>query len=130
MPCCLHYFEVYSRYLASHDSLLFDAYAMGLCSQGSSNDEMEIMFQFQRYWELQHKHNWSMQNAFIFDGKHGIKGYITRLKGILLWQYWLLYMGIVSITGYSTFMMTLANALYLCREDNMFVVGFLHTISS
>ena len=36
--------------------------------------EMEIVFQFLRYWELQH--NWDMCNAFVLGGRHGVKAYM------------------------------------------------------
>ena len=60
-----------------------------------SNDEMEILFQFLRYWGLQH--NWNMRNAFMFDNRHGVKAYIKKLKGILMWNFWMLvHVGIIS----------------------------------
>ena len=46
---------------------------------------MEILFQFLRYWGLQH--NWNMRNAFMFDNRHGVKAYIKKLKGILMWNF-------------------------------------------
>ena len=36
--------------------------------------EIEIVFLFLRYWGLHH--NWDMRNAFVFDGKHGVKAYL------------------------------------------------------
>ena len=32
---------------------------------------MEIVFLFLKYWGLHH--NWDMCNAFVFDGRHGVK---------------------------------------------------------
>ena len=43
--------------------------------------EMEIIFLFIRYWGL--CYNWDMRNAFVFDGMHGVKAYLQKLKGVL-----------------------------------------------
>ena len=50
--------------------------------------EMEIVLIFLRYWGL--RHNWNMCNTFVFDGRHGVKAYLRKLKGVLLWQFSLL----------------------------------------
>ena len=48
--------------------------------------------------------------AFMFDGRHGVNAYIKQLKGILMWQMWMLaHVGVVSLCEYSTFMMALGN---------------------
>ena len=44
--------------------------------------EMEIVFLFLRYWGL--RHNWNIRNAFAFDGRHGVKTYLRKLKGVLM----------------------------------------------
>ena len=76
--------------------------------QNGSNDEMEILFQFLRYWGLQH--NWNMRNAFMFDNRHGVKAYIKKLKGILMWNFWILeHVGIISSNAYSSFLIALQN---------------------
>ena len=56
--------------------------------QNGPNDEMKILFQLLRYSGLQH--NWNMQNVFMFDGRHGVKAYMKKLKGILMWIFWML----------------------------------------
>ena len=50
--------------------------------------EMEIVFLFLRYWGL--RHNWDMRNAFVYDGSHGEKAYLRKLKGVLTCQFSLL----------------------------------------
>ena len=40
--------------------------------------QMQILFQFLQGWRLQH--NWNMRNAFMFDGRHGVKAYANKLK--------------------------------------------------
>ena len=45
---------------------------------------MEIIFLFLRYWGL--CHNWDIHNAFVFNGRHGVKAYLQKLKGVLMWQ--------------------------------------------
>ena len=50
-------------------------------TQVDPNSEMEIVFLFLRYWGL--CHNWDMRNAFVFDGRHGVKAYLRKLKGVL-----------------------------------------------
>ena len=50
--------------------------------------EMEIVFLFLRHGGLHH--NWDMRNAFVFDGRHGVKAYLQKLKGVLMWQFSLL----------------------------------------
>ena len=63
--------------------MLFDAYIVGICkfTQVDPKLEMEIVFLFLRYWGLHH--NWDMHNAFVFDGRHGVKAYIRKLNGVL-----------------------------------------------
>ena len=46
------------------------------------DSEMEIVFLFPRYWGL--RHNWEISNAFVFDGRHGVKAYLRKLKGVLM----------------------------------------------
>ena len=63
---------------------------------------MEILFQFLRYWGLQH--NWNMHNAFMFDIRHGVNAYIKKPKGILMWKFWMLeHVGIISLNAFSVF---------------------------
>ena len=63
---------------------------------------MEILFQFLRYWGLQH--NWNMRNAFVFDNINGVKAYVKKLKGILMWNFLMLeHVGIISSNAYSGF---------------------------
>mgnify|MGYP006973860992 CR=1 FL=1 len=31
-----------------------------------------------------------MQNAFVFDGSHGVTAYLQKLEGLLIWQFCLL----------------------------------------
>ena len=57
-------------------------------TQVDLKSEMEIVFLFLRYWGL--RHNWNMRNAFVFDGRHGVKAYLRKLKGVLMWQFSLL----------------------------------------
>ena len=57
-------------------------------TQVDPKSEMEIVFLFLRYWGL--RHNWNMRNAFVFDGRHGVKAYLRKLKGVLMWQFALL----------------------------------------
>ena len=66
------------------------------------NDDMEIIFQFLQYYGLQHN--------YMFDGRNRVKTYITKLKGILIWHFWLLKQPrIVSCRAYLSFMMILEN---------------------
>ena len=44
--------------------------------------EMDIVFLCLRYWGL--RHNWDIHNAFVFDGRHGVKVYLRKLKGVLM----------------------------------------------
>ena len=44
----------------------------------------QIIFEFLRYWGLWF--NWNMRNAFIFDSQVGVRKYVLKLKGLLLWQ--------------------------------------------
>ena len=38
-----------------------------------------------------------MGNAFMFYNRHGVKAYIKKLKGILMWNFWMLeHVGIIS----------------------------------
>ena len=54
------------------------------------------------------QHNWNMHNAFMFDNGHGVKAYIKKLKGILMWNFWILeHVGIISSNAYSGFLMVL-----------------------
>ena len=67
---------------------------------------MERLFQFLRYWGLQH--NWNMYNTLMFDNRHGVKAYIKKLKGILMWNFWMLeHVEIISSNAYSGFLMAL-----------------------
>ena len=50
--------------------------------QNGPNDEMEMVFQNLRYWELQHY--WNICNAFMFVSKHGVEAYMKKLEGILM----------------------------------------------
>ena len=57
-------------------------------TQVDPNSEMDIVFLILRYCGL--RHNWNMRNAFVFDGRHGMKAYLRKLKGVVMWQiiYW------------------------------------------
>ena len=44
----------------------------------------QIILEFLRYWGLWF--NWNMQNAFTFDSQVGVRKYVLKLKGLLLWQ--------------------------------------------
>ena len=57
-------------------------------TQVDPKSEMEIVFLFLRYWGL--RHNWNMRNAFVFDGRNGVKAYLRKLNGVLMWQFSLL----------------------------------------
>ena len=57
-------------------------------TQVDPKSEMEIEFLILRYCGL--RHNWDMRNAFVFDGKHGVKAYLRKLKGVLMWEFSLL----------------------------------------
>ena len=51
-----------------------------------------------------------MRNAFMFDNRHGVKAYIKNLKGILMWNFWMLeHLGIISSNAYSGFLVALQN---------------------
>ena len=82
MSYSVYHFEVLIKHLASFN-MLFETstWVFSQYVQNGSNDEMEILFQFLRYWGLQH--NWNMCNAFMFDNRHGVKAYIKKLKGIV-----------------------------------------------
>ena len=58
--------QVLTRCYLRPQQWVFSQYA-----QNGSNDEMEILLQFLRYWGLQH--NCNMRNAFKFDNRHGVK---------------------------------------------------------
>ena len=74
--------------------------------QNGSNDEMEILFQFLHYWWLQH--NCNLCNAFMFNYKQRVKAHMKKLKGILMWNFWMLeHVGIISSNAYSGFLMAL-----------------------
>ena len=65
-----------------------------------------MLFQFLRYWGLQH--NWNMCNAFMFDSKDGVKAYMKKFNSILMWSFWMLeHVGIISLNAYSGFLMAL-----------------------
>ena len=53
-------------------------------TQADPKSEMEMVFLFLRYWGL--RHNRDMRNAIVFDGKHGVKAYLQKLKGALIRQ--------------------------------------------
>ena len=42
---------------------------------------MDNYFLFLIYWGLHH--NKDMHNAYVFDGRHGVKAYLRKLKGVL-----------------------------------------------
>ena len=44
----------------------------------------QIIFEFLRYWGLWF--NWNMRNAFISYSQVGVRKYVLKLKGLLLWQ--------------------------------------------
>ena len=70
--------------------------------QNCLNDELDILFQFLQYWGLQH--NWNIHNAFMFNDRHGGKAHVKKLKGILMWNFWILEeVGIISSSVYSSF---------------------------
>ena len=49
-----------------------------------------------------------MDNAFMFDGRHGVKTYIKKLKGILMWSFFMLtHVRIISSNAYSGFLVAL-----------------------
>ena len=48
-------------------------------TQVDPKSEMEIVFLFLGYLGLHY--NWDMHNAFVFDGRHGVKAYLQKLKG-------------------------------------------------
>ena len=49
-----------------------------------------------------------MRNALMFDSKHGAKAYINKLKGILMWKFWMLeHVRIISSNAYSGFLKAL-----------------------
>ena len=44
----------------------------------------------------------------MFDNRNGVKAYIKKLKGILMWKFWMLqHVGIISSNAYSCFLMAL-----------------------
>ena len=44
----------------------------------------------------------------MFDSRHGVKAYMKKLKGILMWNFWMLkHVGIISSNAYSGFLMAL-----------------------
>ena len=45
----------------------------------------QIIFEFLMYCGLWF--NWNMRNAFTFDLQVGVRKYVVKLKGLLLWQY-------------------------------------------
>ena len=52
-----------------------------------------------------------MCNAFMFDNRHGVKAYIKKLKGILMWNFLMLeHVGIISSNAYLGFLMALQDA--------------------
>ena len=70
------------------------------------NDELEVLFEFLWYWELQHIRD--MHKAFMFDSRHRVNIYVKKLKGILNWIFWMLeHVGIISSSAYSSFLMAL-----------------------
>ena len=54
----------------------------------SSPRSLQIIWDFLRYWGLWHI--WRMRNTFIFEQQSGVRWYLGRLKGQLLWQFYLL----------------------------------------
>ena len=49
-------------------------------------------------------------NAFLFDGRHGVKEYVRKLRDILLWHFWVLtHVGIVYSSAYSCLLMAVEN---------------------
>lgn len=51
---------------------------------GRNDQQQEVFFHYFRWLGLWH--NWLMRNAFIFDSQSGVKGYVQRIRGLLLWQ--------------------------------------------
>ena len=49
-----------------------------------------------------------MCNDFMLDNRHGVKAYIKKLKGILMWNFLMLeHVGIISSNAYSRFLKAL-----------------------
>ena len=49
-----------------------------------------------------------MRNAFMFDSRDGVKAYMNKLKGILMWKFSMLeHMRIIFSNAYSGFLVTL-----------------------
>ena len=49
-----------------------------------------------------------MHSTFMFDGIHGVKTYVKKLKEILIWNFWMLeHVGIVSSNANLGFLMAL-----------------------
>ena len=90
--------ELHFSNLASFFTMLFDTKTVNVCTihigqpkirDGDHFPIFEVLgFLFLRYWGLHH--NWDMHNAFVFDGRHGVKAYLRKLKGVLMWQFSLL----------------------------------------
>ena len=57
-------------------------------TQVDPKSEMEIISLILRYWALHH--NWDMRHAFVFDGRHEVKAYLQKLKGVIIWIFSLL----------------------------------------
>ncbi len=47
-----------------------------------------FILSYLRYWGL--CFIWQMRNAFVFDAQQGVRKYMVKLKGVLLWQFTLL----------------------------------------
>ena len=75
-------------------------------TQVDPKSEMEIVFLFLRYWGF--CHNWNMRNSFVFDGRQGVKAYIRKLKGVLMWQFSLLeQVETLSLVECSSYLLTI-----------------------
>ena len=72
---CLLDLELHFSNLASLITVLLTPtqWVFAQFTQVDPKSEMEIVFLFLRYWGL--RHNWNMRNAFLFDGRHGVKAY-------------------------------------------------------
>ena len=75
--------------------LICQLWVFGQYAQNGRSNEIKMLFQFLHYWGWQHI--WNMQNSCMFDGRHGVKASIKKLKGILMWNFWMLeHVGIIS----------------------------------
>ena len=84
MYTCLTNLELHFSNLTSFIMVLFDTKIMGVCTINTSRPKMdsEIVFLFLRYWGL--NYNWGLPNVSVFDGGHGVRTYLQKLKEILM----------------------------------------------